>query len=62
VTLTVLALIVFQRVDREPTEVATGVDELSLSDAVVAGDLDLAEALLDGGLDPASHWCRVTHH
>ena len=52
VSLVVLALIVAERAEDDPAEVATDVAGLSLSDAVVAGDLDLARALLDDGADP----------
>ncbi|MEN8239891.1 MAG: ankyrin repeat domain-containing protein [Actinomycetota bacterium] len=52
VSFLVFAFFFFQRVDREPTEVGTGVDEISLSEAVAAGDVDLARTLLEGGSEP----------
>jgi ankyrin repeat protein len=52
VFVTVVAFIVFQRADIEPTDVATDVGERSLSDVVVSGELEVAQALLDGGSDP----------
>jgi len=52
VSLTILAFIVIQRANNDSSAVMTGSAVQSLSDAVAAGDLNLATAILDGGIDP----------
>ena len=52
VILAVLALIVLRPGGLERARVSDDAGAASLSDAVVAGDIDLAEDILDGGSDP----------
>jgi ankyrin repeat protein len=52
VSLTILVIIATQYVGNDSPGVMTGTAELSLSDAVAAGDLNLANAILEGGSDP----------
>lgn len=51
-SLTLLVLIALQPVDDAPSELSEDPPEASLSDAVVAGDIDTARALLASGADP----------